>query len=308
MKSLVNLAAIVALLSATPAGAQCRMSPAFNQPDEGGARSIPVWADNGSLLFGSALNVNTDGTRRSYSVSDFWGEREALNNLCNAMSDACAGLNSAQLRERRLLTQHAAAAHWPADLLRQTRLSPAIIPMPNGRPCPEVGGYLVSATALHRPRISDSCDIANYVDALEVAALVLPKPPRRGEQTPFQARGAQVGDLIVAANADGSHLTYGVVGDLGPARELGEASIAMNGALLGRTEQPANYNHVRGRGEYRGRGWQVPFAFVLIFPRSRDEASPLMQRDRIDAAARQKFEQWGGVARLTACRGSYRPQ
>lgn len=309
MKTLYSLVAIAGLLSPAPAASQCRMSPAFNQPDEGGSRSIAVWSDDSSLLFGDALNVNTDGTRRSYSVSDFWGEHDALNNLCNAMGDACDGLNSAQLRERRLLTQRAAAAGWPAGLLRQTQLSSSIIPMPNGRPCPAVNGYLVSATALHRPHISDVCDLANYVDALEVPALVLPKPARHAGPTPFQARGAEVGDLIVAANTDGSRLAYGVVGDLGPSRELGEASIAMNGALLGRTEQPTNYNHVRGRGDaYRGRGWGVPFAYVLIFPRTRDEASPYMQRDRIEAAARQRFERWGGVARLTACRASYHPR
>lgn len=282
------------------------MTRAFDQPDADGKRSVPVWSGGNALLFGTSLNVNTDGTRRSYSVSDFWGERHALNNLCNAMADACGGLNRDQLRQRRILTQRAAAQGWPRDLLRQTRLSPNIIPMPNGRPCAEVDGYLVSATALHRRVITDPCDLSNYVDALAVPALVLPKRIRPGVETRFEIRGARVGDLVAAASADGSRIVYGVVGDSGPARELGEASIAMNGALLGKTQLPTNYTHVRGRSPYAGQGWQVPFAYVLVFPRTRNTDSPYMERSRIEAAAERRFQEWGGRARLNHCRSEYR--
>jgi hypothetical protein len=300
-------ALLIATLS-TAAGGQptCPMVPSFNQLDRGGTRSIAVWRapGGGPLLFADAMNINTDGTRRSYSVDDFWGERNALNNLCNAMSDACAGLNSDQLRARRIITQSAKARGWPADLLRQTKLSPSIIPVVNGRPCPEVGGYLVSATSLQNPGIANVCDIRRYADALKINAVVLPKRARTGIPTDFQQRGAEVGDLAVALSANGNVLSYSVVGDTGPAKELGEVSVALAQRLTGRPV-PTNYQEIRGRGHFRGHAWSVGRTFVLIFPNSRNALQPYMTQERIDAAASQKLEQWGGAKRLRACATKY---
>jgi hypothetical protein len=47
--------------------AECKMSPAFDQPDEDGTTTTAVWQDlsKAALLFADALKVNTDGTRRS---------------------------------------------------------------------------------------------------------------------------------------------------------------------------------------------------------------------------------------------------
>ncbi|HZF96490.1 MAG TPA: hypothetical protein VEZ20_16625 [Allosphingosinicella sp.] len=295
------------MLSARAEAQQCALGAGFSQPDENGARSVRVLEGDGALFFGTGLNVNTDGTRRSYNVSDFWGERTALNNLCNAMRDACRGLTSGQMRERRLLTQRARAQGWPSDLLAATRISPDIIPFRGGRPCPEVGGFLVSATALARPNAADPCDLANYVDALEVAALVLPKRANASVPTEFQRRGAQIGDVAAVTSADGRRVVFAVVGDLGPARELGEGSVALNGALLGRAAPPASYQEVRGRGPYAGRGWTVPMAYVLVFPGTRDTRSPFLTRERVEEAGRLAFERWGGQARLASCRASYRP-
>lgn len=283
----------------------CEMARAFGQPDNDGARVVPVWEGDRSLLFGEALNVNTDGTRRSYSVSDFWGETSAINNLCNAMSDACADLSQAQLRQRRILTQQAHAQGWPANLLSATRISPSIIPFRNGRPCPETGGFLVSATALHRPSVSDVCDLSNYVDSLAVAAIVLPKRANANVATPFENRGARVGDLVVVMSRDGSQIHYAVVGDLGPPDELGEGSVALAGRLLGKTRPPANYREIRGRPPYQGQSWNVSRAYVLILSGTRDTQQPYMSQGRIDEAGRLAFERWGGRPRLEACRVAY---
>lgn len=305
VKRWLPLAALIGIyLSAiAPArGAQCDMRLSFQQAD-GNARGgrTEVWADANasSLLFVEGLNVNTDGTRRSYSVDDFWGERHALNNLCNAMSDGCAGLSSAQLRARRIATQQAAAAGWPADQLRATRISPSIIPFRNGKPCPPVDGFLVSATALHAPVVNDVCDIANYVDALVTPALVIPKRP-----SAFAGR-AKVGDLAVAMVPGSARPVFAVIGDSGPSGQLGEASIALNGRLLGREAPPQNYLEVRGKRPFVGRGWTVPKAVVLIFPGSGDRAAPFMTPERIDPAAMRRFEAWGGVERLSACVADY---
>ncbi|HEX8144147.1 MAG TPA: hypothetical protein VF553_16215 [Pyrinomonadaceae bacterium] len=307
MTRIMLSAVIMALCVVNGLSQECRMSRAFMQPDgnaPGGATA--VWSDAGgsSLFFVESLNVNTDGTRRSYSVEDFWGKATALNNLCNAMSDRCAGLNTDQLRDRRITTQRAFANGWPADQLARTRISSSIIPFKGGKPCPLVGGYLVSATALHRPGVFDVCDITNYVDALEVPALVLPGNPSHGTSG-FAQRGARVGDLVVAMTPGGTTPVYAVVGDIGPPRELGEASVAMNGKLLGKTAPPRNYDEVRGRAPFVGQGWGVRRALVLIFPSTRDVANPYLTTARIDENARRRFEEWGGVARLTACAAAY---
>jgi hypothetical protein len=293
---------LLLMISVTYA-AECKMTQAFMQPDgnaKGGVTS--VWSDkeSSSLFFIESLNVNTDGTRHSYSVEDFWGEKRALNNLCNAMSDACAGLSKDALRTRRIVTQQAHANGWPAAQLQQTKISSAIIPFKGGKPCPLVDGFLVSATALHKPRIADVCDISNYVDALTTPALVIPKAPSEFAQR------AKVGDLVVAMVPGTNQPVYAVIGDTGPARELGEGSIALNGKLLGRTSLPINYLEVRGKGEFQGRGWTVPRAIVLIFPGTRDVGNPFMTPDRIDEAAKRHFETWGGVDRLEACASQYR--
>ena len=292
---------------ATVAAPDCDMTVAFQQPDEGG--TTRVYADSAAraLLFVDDLKINTDGTRRSYSVQDFWGKSRALNNLCNAMKDACAGLSNAQLQARRELTQAAEAAGWPPGMLKDTRISESIIPFRQGKPCPAVDGFLVSATSLAKRNITDVCDISNYVDALTVPALVLPRNPPGGGFG-FAARGAAIGDVAVAMTPGSNSVVYAVVGDTGPARQLGEASIALNGKLLGRTREPSNYDEVRGRGQYQGKGWSVPRAAVLIFPKTRDAANPYLTTDRIDAAAKQAFDAWGGLPRLKACIASYGQQ
>src|SRR4051812_30598753 len=54
---------------------ECGMSQTFLQPDSNAkGKSTSVWADRegSALLFIESLNVNTDGTPKSYSVEDFW--------------------------------------------------------------------------------------------------------------------------------------------------------------------------------------------------------------------------------------------
>lgn len=286
----------------------CGMSHAFNYPDDRGHKQVSVWRDSqAALAFADALHVNTDGSSRSYKVEDFWGEKDAINNLCNAMSDACAGLKTeAQQRERREATQKARLAGWPKDQLAATRIAPDIIPMRDGKPCPEVDGFLVSATALQNPDVADRCSLKRYSDTAVVPGLVL---PGRGNQkkvpTLFEKAHAGVGDLMIAYYPARDALVYGVVNDLGPRNELGEVSVALAGTLLGKTAPPANYMEVRGKKGFAGKGWDVPKSFILVFPNTRDADKPYTTVDRIEAAAKARLAAWGGVARLKACAGAY---
>lgn len=298
----------LALSSTAPAASEmCSMNPAFDQKDSDAKnQKTSVWANGAvgnqpsALMFVEKINVNTDGTRRSYNVADFWGETVALNNLCNAMSDACSNLDSEGMRQRRILTQRAKAQGWPADLFQATRISPDIIPLKNGKPCPEVDGFLVSATALHKKPIQDACDITNYVDALVTPAIVIPKGSNG-----FSQRNVRVGDLVVTLRPGKTSPVFAVVGDTGPVNSLGEGSIALNGRLLDKAAPPVNYTEVRGRKEFVGKGWSVPETIVLIFPGTRDENTPYMTPERINAASKKLFEDWGGITRAQACAEEY---
>jgi hypothetical protein len=278
------------------------MKMVFGQPNAGGSGSAPVWEDaaHAGLLFASRLRVNTDGAKRSYSVDDFWGKTKAVNSLCNAMTDACRGLSKAQLSARALATEDARRRGWPADALAATRLSPSIIPLKDGKPCPEADGFLISATALQNRSIQDVCDPNKYLDSSTVPALVIPKREAEGRPTQWEQRNADVGDVAVVLSGDGSKAVFAVVGDKGPAKELGEGSIALNGELLGKTAPPATYEEAKGRDE-----WNVRMAFTLIFPGTRSPAAPYMTRESIEAKAREAFEKWGGIERLRACRKEF---
>ncbi len=310
MRILVSCLALV--LAAEPALAQCQMAFAFARPDDKGTKTLAVWEDatagaNGkALLFRDSLHVNTDGTRRSYNIDDFWGRAKAINNLCNAMVGQCAELaDEPAQRARRIATQNAYRNNWPEGWEASTRLSKMVILTgADGKPCVDKDGYVLSATALHKNGTGQACDISHYVDALTTNALVLPLPSAGQRETEFDSRNAKVGDLAVAMTADGQTLVYGVVGDLGPANELGEASVAYIRALLRRNDTPATYTIVRSRA------WTATNVTVLVFPGTRRPVSqePYMEQAEIDAAAAPLFAAWGGLERLRACAGVYRPR
>jgi hypothetical protein len=307
----LELCAFISIvLAATSAHAvDCGMGKAFTQPDDGGRTQVNVWAtpDRSALLFGEALHVNTDGTTRSYSIADFWGEKTAINNLCNAMSDGCAGLTSQQLQQRREQTQEADKLGWPADELAKTKISRTIIAFDEKKKtwCKDSNGYLVSQTALAKRDIKDPCDQSNYLDSLKIPAIVIPKGGSNG----FAVSGVRPGDVAIVMSRDGKTVVPAIVGDLGPSKELGEGSVALNGKLLGKTKEPVNYLEIRGKGAYRGQGWDVSKAYVIVFPKTRSAGDPYMTVEAIDAAANGAFAKWGGSAgkeRLQACAAVYK--
>lgn len=301
----IPVASLVIVPSVAGAQTGCALPVAFEQPNlnvPGGRTPVRKAHDGKVLLFTTGLHVNTDGTRRSYKVQDFWGEKEALNNLCNAMDDGCAGLSSEQLRLRRERTQAAARVGWPADQLRSTRISRAIIAHgADGKPCTGNDGFLVSATSLKNPEIKEICDANRYVDALKVSALVLPQNSKGGPPNGFAQHGAGMGDLAAVRLPGSDSVHFAVVGDHGPANKLGEASIALNGRLLGKKEAPINYRQLRGKTPYQGQGWDVLRAQVMVFPGTRDARQPYMTQERIDQVAGEMLKALGGPALFESC-------
>ena len=314
LRNLIHAGSCLLLGFATQLQAQpvCDLHSAFIQPNAnapGKQTQVRKTSDGKALVFESGLHTNTDGAVRSYKVSDFWGAKDALNNLCNAMSDACVGLTTEQqLRNRREITQAAEKAGWPADQLKATRISPAIIAFnTDGKPCTDANGFLVSATSLKNNANADICSHDRYINALTVSALVLPKdtidPADPGKRIPsgFSKLNARQGDLVAVWKPGQSTVHYAVVGDHGPANKLGEASIALNGRLLGKTSEPVNYRELRGKEPFAGKAWSVNRAVTVVFANTRDSAQTFTSQDRIDAAAKPLFEAFGGLERLKAC-------
>ena len=87
----------------------------------------------------------------------------------------------------------------------------------------------------------------------------------------------------------------------GPANKLGEASIALNGRLLGKTAPPVNYLQIRGKKPYPGQEWNVRSAHVLIFPGTRDAKLPYITQERINQVAGNFLNDFGGQGKLTRC-------
>lgn len=286
--------------------ADCTMKLAFTAIDANvpGGRA-PVWGktpdtSRGPVLFAAPLNVNTDGTSRSYFVDDPGGEDFALNRICNAMAGFCQGMSRANRQTRFARLRKARERDWPADLLSETLFSLDVIPRrADGRVCSELEmagrRFLVPSTALLNPWVSDECSSVRYIDALSVPTLVLQRGPNG-----LTSRGVRVGDEIVAWRPGLDAPVYAVVGDTGPPDRLGEGSIALNGQLLRRTGEPVNYDQVV-------RNYVVPRTHVLVFPGSHDASQPRITVERVAEGARDRFTAWGGgsetaaFARLRTC-------
>ncbi|MFN7127783.1 MAG: hypothetical protein ACK4OJ_01855 [Brevundimonas sp.] len=287
----------MSLVTAGSASAQdCGFALAFQRPDERGSKTLNVYeagqagAIDGSrpLLFVSSLKVNTDGTAISYHPQDPRARTLAINNILNAM------------RRGRTISEFetAAASDWRPLDRTWAILSDSVIERDRatGGPCLTAQGYLVSMTsdvAVNGGfnRVGD-CDPTKWIDPLTVSSLVLPLG-----NTEFERRGASNRTPVVAMTlGNGGRFAYGIVGDKGPANELGEASVAMNRRLNGLpdTDRPANYSDAVAR-------FQAPSSAILLFPGMQNRAPRPLSDARVTTHAQALFERWGGRSRLEAC-------
>ena len=93
-------------------------------------------------------------------------------------------------------------------------------------------GYFGSLTALKNGLTGNKgeCDLNDQVNPMAVPALVLV-----GGNSVVRQFGARVGDLLVAYNPATQRFSSAIVGDTGPADNLGEGSVLLNMKLLGTT-------------------------------------------------------------------------
>ena len=298
------LALIAALALPINATASCGFVKAFQQPDEKGSQRVQVYKGDPvpelqgarPLLFISSLKVNTDGTKISYHQRDVTGRRCAhdpgagpcaINNIRNAFRNpARSETDFEAVRD----------AGYPAAQTWQL-LSSSIIERDKqtGRPCVSPEGYLVSMTADVAvdggfSRQGD-CDQSKWIDALSVPTLVIPV------QSKFLGLGVVKRNIVLAlSRSDSKRVVAGIVGDIGPADELGEASVAMNRALNGLPDSELP----KHRGDAIER-FQAGRSAVLVFPGDTSRLARPITPQRVAQAGADALNNFGGMDKLYGC-------
>ena len=302
-------AAMTALSAAVAFAGQCGFELAFTRPDENGTTAVKVFqADPVSglgnrrpLLFITSLKVNTDGTKISYHQNDPRGRR------CE--SDLAAGpcaindIRNAYNNFQRPISDFESVrdAGYPLPRTWQV-LSPDIIEKNSatGKPCITADGYLVSMTSdvavdggFNRV---GNCDPTKWIDALTIPAIVLPK---NSSSTPsqFAAKGVGKRSVIVAfSRSETKRVVPGIVGDFGPVKEIGEATVAMNGALNGipASDQPKHRQDAKDR-------FQAGRTAILLFPGSEFVLTRPIDAARVEAAGKDALDKFGGAEKLYGC-------
>lgn len=201
------------------------------------------------ILFQTNLRVNTDGSPLSYHPQDPRGRTKALNNICNGIAVRRGNSNKnlcfsefgrairvfEQFRDSNFQTLPAGFRISWQNVLATVK--------ENGKDVPcvfqsgEFKGYFGSLTALRNNLTANrgECDVNDQVNPMTVPALVL-----AGGQHPVKAFGAKLGDLLIAFNPRTQLFTAAIIGDSGPADNLGEGSVSLNMKLLGTTTPPTN--------------------------------------------------------------------
>jgi hypothetical protein len=206
-------------------------------------------SDRKIILFQTNLRVNTDGSPLSYHPQDPRGRTKALNNICNGISvrrvNSNANLCFTAFGEAIRVFEKFRDSNFQTvpPGFRITWKNVLATVQENGKDVPcvfksgEFKGYFGSLTALRNELTTGrgECDVNDQVNPMTVPALVL-----AGGQNPMRDFGAKVGDLLIAFNPRTQLFTAAIIGDTGPADNLGEGSVALNMKLLGTTTPPTN--------------------------------------------------------------------
>jgi hypothetical protein len=316
------------LLALNAAAQTCGLNTEFLQPDVEGQRTLQrrVLVSPEAVVFSERLHVNTDGHVRSYNANDLLGDRCgrlaanadpyasgcAMNTVCNGVNvlkkksdgtvDKIDYSRCPELREAFAAIRDANPKWLPAD---GSRIEFYAVET-KGRsgdskhvPCEGENGFLVSmASTASGVSAGVACEQKKFLDAL-VPSIVAPmcwtkayrarNPKICKNLLPEQAAlDLQPGDLVAVAASDGE-VKFGVIGDTGPNRKLGEASVGMHMQLRGKPEP-------RTRKETNALGGASVYDVVIFRKSAVGGAITPEATGAMIAAAKAKFEAWGGGA------------
>lgn len=284
--------------------ASCGFKPAFQQPDEDGTKNVQVFqgdpvpglGNSRPLLLITTLKVNTDGTKISYQQDDPTGRRCvsdpgaahcAINNIRNAYRDHTRPVSDFEaVRD----------AGYPNPKTWEV-LSSSIIEKDakTGKPCLTPDGYLVSMTA--DVAVSGGfgrrgdCDQSKWIDALEVPAFVVPG------KSSFLSLGVAKRSIVIAfSQSTSKRVVPGIIGDVGPAKQVGEASVAMNRALNGLPASELPKHRVDAIERF-----QAGHSAILIFPGTDAVLARPITDERVAEGGQAALAKFGGADKLYSC-------
>lgn len=317
---------IVALsaLGGTALAKNCPITSKFSQPAKQSHKSVLYNSD--VVVFQASFRVDTDGNIRSYSAVDPSADRCgsaafkdkdpftsgcAMDTLCNGLvmfgpgqgsrrpsydSNSCSTLLKTFKRYRAsgyTLTDGTGIAG--GAIARHTE-GPQ-----KGRPCETAEGFLVSEASARSGLPGGSCVQEQYLDSA-VPYIAVPKCWSKNyriktEQSIAECKGAlpqaaaidvSPGDLAAVQDVHGrGPVVFALVGDLGPNRKLGEASIGLHVALKGRTELPRTVHETNSYDD------KTPYNVVIFRDTGkRDRLLTLSNFKAVQMEASEKFASW----------------
>jgi hypothetical protein len=155
---------------------------------------------------------------------------------------------------------------------------------PSGSYAP-YAGYYVSTTSLEDSSYP-AYDVRRYADAVNLTFVVLP------HTSSMSATGVKLGDFVYVHSAITQKSAFAVYADVGPAADLGEASVALHLAL-GHDPYSHTTSHPRVvSGIDSG-------VLVLVFPGS--GGGKLPTQAEVDVAGTRALKEWGGMSRVSEC-------
>ncbi len=262
------------------------------------ARSKNLDAGANFILYQAKLRVNTDGAPTSYHPEDPRGNTKAINNVVNGISISKRGA-SLSYGEKIKAFEAFRDGNWAMPdgyrIKWQNVIAPTTVA---GKTVPcvfstgDFKGYFGSLTTLKNGLSSadaGECQVNDQLDQRFIPGLVLP-----GGVTPVISLGGGIGDIAIAINPETGKTVAAVVADGGPPDNLGEGSVALNMALLGKTILPVTYAEAKKLDTN-----QVQM-IVAIIPASRDYE---LERPYSAENLKSRLTKWGESHGYTSLNG-----
>ena len=299
----------------------CPLDKAFLQPDEDGTqtRTVRYGTSSGYNFIGfyTDYKVNTDGAPESYAAIPAVPENTPrYNTIVNGVQlldpqtrgviaygangqDAILQAVRTQGKRKWVRLAGEPIIDWVG--IEKSLVGGVVVPCRSGN------YYVSKTTPAARQMKPDGtpfakCDQARWLNANAIPAVVIPKKSR------FIQLGASPGDMAVsflpAEPGVPEKLVFGIVGDVGPSQELGEATPAMIAVLSGKAiPEPSKLGK---------KGWNFSLpqkAYTLVITKSTSAfGGNFDDPQRNSLLVRQFFAQrWGdgsealAIAKLKAC-------
>jgi hypothetical protein len=246
-----------------------------------------------AFKFHRPLAINIDGAPNAYHING--RPAGALDTLCNAGRAISSVHGTYEGAENcgQFLKDVAAAQEigWHGDP-RIEWYGIATVDETHNEPVVQIDGpfkgYFVSTTAFENTAFN-ATDPRRYLDSRLVPFIVLPR-----KSAFFSSGGAKLGSIAFVYDSKSQRSAFAIAGDLGPAKALGEGSIALAAAIKGKAIDPATLTSKQAAALAIGE----PIVTIL-FPGTMVQAP--FDRAQIDAAGVAAAEAFGGLDLLKNC-------